>query len=56
MLLRKKNLILSNSSRSISYLNELKKNNIELNYVIFYGFTKIKQLSNLPKIHKKKNF
>ena len=56
MLLRKKNLILSNSSRSISYLNELKKNNIELNYVIFYGFTKIKQLSNLPKIHKKKFF
>ena len=56
MLLRKKNLILSNSSRSISYLNELKKNNIELNYVIFYGFTKIKQLSNLSKIHKKKFF
>jgi hypothetical protein len=52
MLLKNKNLILSNSSRSISYLNALRKGNISLNHIIFYGSKKPFNLKKLPKFQK----
>ena len=56
MPLKNINLILSNSPRSIAYINALKKNKIMINLIIFYGFKKKFTLSQLPKSNKVKYF
>ena len=56
MPLKKVNLILSNSSRSIAYINALKKNKIIVNLIVFYGFKKNFTLSQLPRSNKIKYF
>lgn len=56
MYLNKVNLILSNTSRSASYIKILKKNKIKINLIILYGFKKSFNYGNFPATNKVKLF